>query len=662
MKNGYQKAVFCGGVLLLLLIIVWALQVDVVYARQSIFSPSSSSYGGSPGVDYSSSIMTPYWVTRLLQSALYGLLGALLGALCTHAAKPVRQGLLAIAVLLGLFVGINYVQILADIILFGFGAIVAYILMNKWYPQPSPPKPTIFGSATWASLDHLVQHELVGKNGFSLGVFEEKTDPNNRTQNTTLPPTIIDHPLHYTGDRHLLTVAPTRAGKGVSTIIPNLLMYQGSALVIDPKGENAMITAPRRGSGDAERGIQGLGQTVHVVDPWGISHLPASCFNPLDWLRPDDPDINENAMILADAIVSPHVGSNDSFWDEEAKALLMGILLYVALDNDEQDKRTLGRVRDIISMNQADLDEYLKLMEAHPNRIIRGSASRTRAKEQRLQSSVLASLQSHTHFLDSPSIRHSLSVSDFNFEDLKTSRMTIYLVLPADRMNTFGRWLRLLVQQALTVNARNIEKKPERPVLFLLDEMATLGRLSMVEQAYGLMAGFGVQLWGIVQDLSQLQRIYGDGWQTFIGNSGVIQYFGSRDLMTAEYFSKLCGVTTVEKKSFSQAIAKAISSSVGNNSSSTTRTETISDDIAQRSLIYPDELMVMRDDKTLVFVESYNPIPAKKITWYKDDDLKRHGVNLHARQTSASEGHSWTRGMSGKQQEATDQNDQGETL
>ena len=135
--------------------------------------------------------------------------------------------------------------------------------------------------------------------------------------------------------------------------------------------------------------------------------------------------------------------------------------------------------------------------------------------------------------------------------------MTVYLVLPADRLETFGRWLRLLVQQAITVNARNIEAKPDKPILFLLDEMAALGRLTMVEQAFSLMAGFGMQLWGIVQDLSQLDRIYDKGWETFIGNSGVLQYFGSRDHKTAEYFSKLCGVKPLKSFPFTRAVAKA---------------------------------------------------------------------------------------------------------
>ena len=97
----------------------------------------------------------------------------------------------------------------------------------------------------------------------------------------------------------------------------------------------------------------------------------------------------------------------------------------------------------------------------------------------------------------------------------------------------------------------------------------------MVEQAL-LMAGFGIQLWGIVQDLSQLERIYDKGWQTFISNSGVIQYFGSRDKITAEYFSTLCGVTTIRISNFSYAFGKAIartwSSVSGSDNSSSSST------------------------------------------------------------------------------------------
>lgn len=460
--------------------------------------------------------------------------------------------------------------------------------------------------------------------GLFLGLVDDPANPQAGPQR-----------LVYRGDRHLLTVAPTRTGKGVTAIVPNLLSYPGSAVVIDPKGENALITAARRGQGRA--GLPGLGQAVHVVDPWnitgGITGLPVARFNPLDWIGQDRPNATENAMILAESIVPQRSGKGDSFWDDEARSLLVGLLLHVALHPAEDGRRHLGRVRDLIVADERGLAELFAAMITGGDPVAASTAARTVSKEEKLRSNVLASLQSHTHFLDSPAIRESLSATDFRFEDLKTRPSTVYLVLPADRLDAFGRWLRLLIQQAITVNARNIAQKPAMPVLFLLDEMAALGRLAMVEQAFGLMAGFGLQLWGIVQDTSQLKRIYDDGWETFIGNAGVVQYFGSRDHRTAEYFSKLCGVTTIEKISITQAITQMLNrkGEEGGSSSSTSTTR----DVVQRQLAYPDELMVMKSDAALVFVENLNPIRAKKLAWFADPKRKPLGADLQATRRNA---------------------------
>ena len=570
----------------------------------------------------------PWYMHRFAQHALSALWGGLAGAFFSEKLREFRRWLIIGGFVLGALVGVIVSTFLGNITFFVLAAGGAWYLLReeaKAAQRKKKAKPTTFGSAEWATLEHLTEHGLVGTKGFALGAYQ-----NDGTSS----------PLHYTGDRHLLTVAPTRSGKGVAAIIPNLLTYEGSIIVIDPKGENARITAERRGRGNKEKAIPGLGQTVHVVDPWGITGQPVSRFNPMDWLDPKDEDISENAMMLADSIVTPSHGHRDQFWDEEAKALLMGLLLYVALDEREKQDRNLGRVRDIICLGEDSLKDIMLQMMENPNPIVSSTAERTLAKEAKLRSNVLASLQAHTHFLDSPRIRSSLEVSDFRFEDLKTSRMTVYLVLPADRLDAFGRWLRLLVQQAITVNARNVETKPDKPILFLLDEMASLGRLTMVEQAFGLMAGFGMQLWGVVQDLSQLERIYEKGWETFIGNSGVLQYFGSRDHKTAEYFSKLCGVTTVTKFSFTQAVAKALGwsssstsggrggSSTSGTSSSTTWSDGSTEDIVQRHLVFPDELMVLRDNKQLLMIENCNPIPGKKILWYQDKTLKSLGADL----------------------------------
>lgn len=488
------------------------------------------------------------------------------------------------------------------------GAVVAWIVL---FGISKLRKPTTLGSAEWADIDHIENNGLTKPTGFYLGYFPRT--PKRRGE--TPPPAV----LRYSGKRHLLTVAPTRAGKGVSSIVPNILTYPGSIFVIDPKGENADISLPARYK---------ISPYYYVVDPWGlVGRAKAARFNPLDWLDASDVDINENAMIIADSLVVKSDGGKNLFWEEEAKALLMGLILYVATDRDEQDTRHLGRVRDLLMLDGQELKNLFMRMSFSDNPIVASSGARALQKEAELLSNVLATTQAQTHFLDSPRIRESLSASDFRFEDLKDRTVSIYLVLPADRLETFGRWLRLLVQQAITVNARRPNVQPAHPVLFMLDEMAALGKLDSVQSAYGLMSGFGMQLWGIVQDLSQLERIYGKGWQTFVANSGVIQYFGSRDQMSAEYFSKLCGVTTV--MTISSSFSRAISSATGGGS---TTTSSSSYGESARNLALPDELMTLPREKQLILVENLNPILGTKIVWHTDPFFEGLGVNLEARQ------------------------------
>jgi len=458
-------------------------------------------------------------------------------------------------------------------------------------------RPTTFGTAAWATIHDLLTGGLLSGKGFRLGF------------------TLDDMPLSYAGDRHMLTVAPNRSGKGTSVIIPNLLTWEGSVMVIDPKGENAMITAGQR---------RAMGQKVHVIDPWGITGLDVSRINPLNWLAAGDVDIGDNAILLADAIVV--VSGNERFWDEEAKAILVGVLIFVATDPAEKGQRHLGRVRDLLLLDGDDLRRLFQRMLDSPHHIVASTGARCLQKDEKLLSNVLASVQAQTHFLDSPRLRDSLSHSDFSFEELKAEPTSIYLVLPTDRLNSHGRWLRLLIQQALTMNARNIEQKPDKSVLFILDEMPALGRLTMVEQAFGLMAGYGMQIHGVVQDASQLKRIYGDGWETFISNAGVIQYFGSRDRMTAEYFSALCGTTTVWN--FSSAVGRVFGSSSGQGGSSSSTSNSDTTAAAQRKLAYADELMRLPEDRQLLLVENLNPIIGRKQPWFEDEELRSLGRNL----------------------------------
>lgn len=539
---------------------------------------------------------------------LSGLVGFGLGWLFSLGAAPAR------AFIIGTAGGVLAYLTIVDHAAVGLGAatVFAWIMFFMGFGywarrlvERLREHPTTFGSAAWASFKEMLDFGLMDGAGYRLS-FVRGADG-------------VPHALHYGGDRHMLTIAPNRSGKGTTAIIPNLLTYEGSCVVIDPKGENAMITAGHR---------KAMGQEVYVVDPWRITGMDTATFNPMDWLKAGDVDIGENSLLLADALIMME-SKSEPFFDQSSKAALDGFMLDVATNPAEDGQRNLGRVRDLLTLDGDDLTALFKRMLKSPHHKVRATGASMLQKDPKLLSNILASIQAQTAFLDSARIRDSLSSSDFSFEELKSKSMTVYLVLPSDRLNVYGRWLRLLIQQALTVNARNIEIKPEKSVLFVLDEMPALGKLTMVEQAFGLMAGYGMQLWGIVQDASQLKRIYGDGWETFIANAGVLQYFGSRDRMTAEYFSKLCGVTTVWD--ISTGVSRAIGVSRGKETSSSDTTTT-SDTASgkQRQLAYPDELMHMPKGKQLLLVDNMNPIIAMKRPWFEDPGLKELGVNLQA--------------------------------
>jgi type IV secretion system protein VirD4 len=409
--------------------------------------------------------------------------------------------------------------------------------------------------------------------------------------------------LRYDGPAHLLTIAPTRSGKGVGTIIPNLLTANRSIICIDPKGENARVTLRQR---------ETFG-TVHCLDPFGISGRPTARYNPLDRLDADSLDLAEDAMTLADALVFDEQTS-EAHWNEEAKALISGIILYVVC-HDDASHRTLTSVRDYLTLAPDDFTALLTVMQASnaAGGLITRAANRHVSKSHREAAGVLSAAQRHTHFLDSPRIAQVVAGSDFAFADLKDSVATVFLILPPDRLDTYSRWLRLLVAQAINELARS-SAKPPRPVLFLLDEFAALGRLQPVERAMGLMAGYGLQLWPILQDIHQLRTNYGTNAGTFLSNAGVLQAFGINDYDTADMLSKTMGRETIAYETGGQSQKDVV---IKNPERSLSKTQ----HLVTRNLMDPNEIMKLAPDTLLLMRVGENPLIVKKLRYYADKEF-----------------------------------------
>ena len=436
--------------------------------------------------------------------------------------------------------------------------------------------------------------------------------------------------IGWNDDRHVMTIAGSRAGKGVSLIVPNLLLYEGSALVIDPKGENARITAGRRGIG-TRNGGPGLGQDVYVLDPFGVSGIESACYNPLAELKPNSPELIEDAGMFADALIT-HPERGEKHWTESAQALLRALILVAAGDPDP-DRRNLVTVRNLLQLTDVRIrdlmydrakedlkaqDALIEIMKAQNDPrygfICKGVAEQIKAMGDNERGSVLSEARTQTQWLDDKRIRDVLGRNDFDIGDLKRKKTTIYLCLPAMRMSTHARWFRLMILLALSVMER-IQEKPPAPVLFVLDEFPVLEHIRSIEMAAGLMAGFGVKLWTIIQNVGQLKQYYDKAWETFFANSGVVTAFGFSDQETLRTLSdKLGRMRMVEQVS---------SGAVGNELLS--GRPAFRDDHHDAPLLAEHELarIFSRDEKrALILGAGQAPAVVERLEYFRDEMFK----------------------------------------
>lgn len=408
-------------------------------------------------------------------------------------------------------------------------------------------------------------------------------------------------------NRHLMTVAGSRAGKGVSAIVPNLLVYPGSVLVLDPKGDNAVITARRR---------KEMGQDVYILDPFGVCDgLPVASYNPLDIIDINSDFCVDDAALIADAIIIDAKGDNQYF-TSAAKNWIRGLILHIC-SIEPTRSRNLVTLREMLTASESVRNGLIEEMQNNRAAfgVIRRAANAMEGKGEKERAAVLATAIEQTDFLDSPALQRVLIRSDFSLYDLKCERgISVFLSLPAGRMPTHARWFRIFVNLALEALERRA-KPPKHPVLIIMDEFPILGYMEAVEKASGLVAGFGVRLWPIIQDLSQLQALYEKSWETFVGNAGLLQFFGNSDLTTLKYISDRLGESTVITEGGSKgevSVAQAAAGFTGESGSINTNFVPLMN--AEEVSRY----FSRQSNRQLIFWPGSNPIALDRLIYFSD--------------------------------------------
>jgi type IV secretion system protein VirD4 len=367
-----------------------------------------------------------------------------------------------------------------------------------------------------------------------------------------------DREIGVQTDRHAITIAGSRSGKGAAVIIPNLLRWPHNALVIDPKGENAEKTYAARLE---------MGQAIHVIDPYEeakeVPQQLRGAFNPLGEIDKDSLTASTDLEVIADGLVK-RSDPKHAQWDDGAVSILAGLMAFT-LSVAPTEEHNLMSVRRLLAETDESLRETAEVMMSvnEFDGLARSAAVAILTgldSPKSMEADFIGAARRHTKWLDKRAMRQVLEHSTFKLSDLKTGDASVYLVLPPDYLENDGAFLRLFVRCAISAMARGGSGKGNE-CLFILDEFYSLGKMDVIQKSSGSMPSYGVHLWPFLQDLGQLLVTYGtEGAETFFANSDLHQFFGNADPLTLNHVSMRLGTKTANEVAMPNAPSTPISS------------------------------------------------------------------------------------------------------
>jgi type IV secretion system protein VirD4 len=459
-------------------------------------------------------------------------------------------------------------------ILFILGWIFRAPLMD-WRPFKKPE--SVFGDSHWADSREIKKMGLRAKRGVLLGKYQKKF-------------------LVADGYQHILLFAPTGSGKGVGFVIPNLLFWTDSVIVHDIKLENYELT-----SGWRKKHLKQRVFLWNPADPDGISH----CYNPMDWISKKPGQMVDDVQKICNFLLP-----EQEFWQNEARALLTGIMLYLVCD--ESKPATLGEVvrtlrsDDVVYNLAVVLDTMGK--KIHPVSYMNIASYLQKPDKER--GSVTSTANSSLELWSNPLIDTTTATSDFNLHEFKTIQHTAYIGLTPDNIQRLKPLMNMFYQQAAAFFTAKLPQPHEKyGVLMMMDEFPTLGKMEQFLAGIAYFRGYRVRLFLIIQDTEQLKGIYEEsGMNSFLSNSTYRITFAANNMETANLISQLLGNKTAEQISYNKP--KYLDLNPGARSLHVSHT--------QRALLLPQEVIQLPRDEEIILIESQPAIKCTKIFFFKE--------------------------------------------
>jgi type IV secretion system protein VirD4 len=445
-------------------------------------------------------------------------------------------------------------------------------------------KKALYGSARFASEWEIRRAGLREKKGILLGKFHGKY-------------------LIFGGDEHVLLYSPTRAGKGVGVVIPNLLNWSDSAIVLDVKKENWHLTSGFRKKN---------GQDVYLFDPFSSDGRTA-CYNPLSYVALENTiDLYDDLQRIAMMLFPSSREDVDPFWNESARTAFLAIGGYIA-ETPGKWPFTIGEILRKLSKSSDELRELGKIVKTRDvsDQCKHAICDFVGASENTFQS-VRKVVTARLGLWMNLRVDLATSANDFDLRDLRRKPMTLYLGVNPGNLRRLSPLLNLMFQQAVDLNTRLLPEHDlnlRYQLLLMMDEFRVLGNVEVLTNAIAYLAGYGIRVITIVQSLAQLKEVYGPYTATNYRNNHAIEIvFTPKEQEIAKELSERFGYMTVKARSTSRSMKSASS-------------ETLSDH--QRALILPQELVLTSFKDEYLIKGGIRPIKAKKIFYYKDEIFKK---------------------------------------
>lgn len=386
---------------------------------------------------------------------------------------------------------------------------------------------------------------------------------------------------------HHVAIAGTRAGKGVSVVIPAIIDHDGPVAVLDIKGENFAVTRRYR---------QSLGRQVVVLNPFGVIEPLKDSFNPLDYVR--QAHLIRDIEVIAEGLVRPETG-NGAHFAEMAKSMIAAVIEVVMTKNAAAD-RSLITVMDLVSSGgfEKTLKEWAEAPQTFGTRPAAAAATFLAAGENE-RGAIKTTIKKAFDWARSDEMRTFLSTSTCSLENLFEGRADLFMVVPLDQVDAQAVFLRLLTNILLGMAVR-LEgvKKPKKNVLLVLDEFVRLGRMEKLINIANVAAGCGIEALFITQDKGQIESVYGKGdTASILGSCVTTRIFGlgRAEFETANWAANALGYQTVLTRT-KQSAAK-----FGESSKTSTAEQ-------RQKLMTADQILEMKTGKMLLLAGSKPPV------------------------------------------------------